>query len=108
MPDYGNIIKKICFESTDKLHANLKICLHHDDIKIREFFNEMVKGYVEKNENIMAFIEEIKEKKAISKNRRAKTKRARLKEKNVIKQFGLDENDIENIFDIIEKERPEL
>ena len=108
MPDYGNIIKKICFDSTDKLHADLKICLHYDNIKIREFFNEIIKGYVEKNEKIIAFVEELREKKAISKSKRTKTKRARFNEKNTIKQFGLNKNEIENIFDILEKERPEL
>jgi len=108
VPDYGNIIKKICFDSTDKLHADLKICLHYDNIKIREFFNEIIKGYVEKNEKIIAFVEELREKKAISKSKRTKTKRARFNEKNTIKQFGLNKNEIENIFDILEKERPEL
>ena len=108
MPDYGSATKKICFDSTDKLHADLKICLHYDDIKIREFFNEIVKGYVEKNDKILAFVDEIKEKKAISKNKRGKVERARTKEKNVVKQCGLSENEIENIFDILEKENPEL
>jgi len=38
MPNYGNINKKICFDSNDKLHADLKIRLHYDEIKIKEFF----------------------------------------------------------------------
>ena len=108
MPDYGNIIKKICFESTDKLHADLKIRLHYDDLKIREFFNDMVLGYVNRNEHVLAFVEELKERKAMSNPRRNKIKRARLKEKETIKQFGLDKNEIENIFDIIEKEHKDL
>ena len=108
MPKYGSIIKKICFDSTDKLHADLKICLHYDDIKIREFFNEVIKGYITKDEDLMVFIEKLKEKKSISKTRRSKTARDSSKQKNMIKQFGLDEDEIENIFDIIEKENPEL
>jgi len=39
LPDYGNTVKQICFDSLDKIHADLKIRLHYDDIKIREFFN---------------------------------------------------------------------
>ena len=49
MPNYGNTVKKICFESTDKLHADLKIRLHYDDLKIREFFIDVVSGYVDRN-----------------------------------------------------------
>ena len=108
MPDYGNIIKKICFESTDKLHADLKIRLHYDDLRIREFLNDVVSGYVERNKHILAFIEELKEKKAMSNPRRNKIKRARLKEEETIKQFGLNKDEIENIFDIIEKEHGDL
>lgn len=108
MPDYGNIIKKICFESTDKLHADLKIRLHYDDLRIREFFIDVVTGYVDRNEHILDFIEELKKRKAMSNPRRNKIKRARLKEEETIKQFGLNKDEIENIFDIIEKEHGDL
>tara|TARA_R110002110_G_scaffold237360_1_gene453230 strand:- start:107 stop:430 length:324 start_codon:yes stop_codon:yes gene_type:complete len=104
MPDYGNITKQICFDSLDKIHADLKIRLHYDDIKIREFFNVIVLGYLEKNEHIMNFIEEIKENKQISKKKRKKVNRSSLKAKEVERSFALNENEIENIFDIIEKE----
>ena len=86
MPDYGNITKQICFD------------------KIREFFNVIVLGYLEKNEHIMNFIEEIKENKQISKKKRKKVNRSSLKAKEVERSFALNENEIENIFDIIEKE----
>ena len=68
----------------------------------------MVLGYVNRNEHVLAFVEELKERKAMSNPRRNKIKRARLKEKETIKQFGLDKNEIENIFDIIEKEHKDL
>jgi len=108
MSDYGDNIKQICFESKAKLHADLKVRLHYDEIKIREFFNGVVVAYVDKNEHIMNFIEELKEKKNLSKTRRNKIKRANEKQKETIKQFGLDKDDIEDIFDILEREHPEL
>ena len=98
------VFKKICFDSNDKLHADLKISLHHDDIKIREFFNLIVKGYIEKDDNIIAFIEKIKKEKKISKIKKKKNKVDLLKRKDTIKKFSLNEKEIENIFDIIEKE----
>lgn len=105
MPNYGKIIKQICFDSTDKLHAELKVRLHYDEIKIKEFFNEVVKAYLNKNEHFMAFIDEIKEQKDISIRKRKQIKRTRLKEKETINKFNLKESEIENIFDILEKEQ---
>ena len=104
MSQYGKTIKQICFESNDKLHADLKIRLHYDGLKIKEFFNKTVEAYVEGNENILAFVEELKKEKSISKTKRNKMNKARQKQKETIKQFGLDKDDIENIFDILEKE----
>jgi|TARA_R110000744_G_scaffold67733_1_gene138031 hypothetical protein len=104
MSQYGKTIKQICFESNDKLHADLKIRLHYDGLKIKEFFNKTVEAYVEGNENILAFVEELKKEKSISKTKRNKMDKARQKQKETIKQFGLDKDDIENIFDILEKE----
>jgi len=108
MSDYGINKKQICFDSTAKLHAELKIRLHYDEIKIRDFFNETIKAYLEKDENIINFIEKIKEKKNISKTRRNKIKKANKKQKNTIKKFSLDKGDIEDIFDILQKEHPDL
>ena len=104
MSQYGKTIKQICFESNDKLHADLKIRLHYDGLKIKEFFNKTVEAYVEGNENILAFVEELKKEKSISKTKRNKMNKARQKQKETIKQFGLDRDDIESIFDILEKE----
>jgi len=105
---YGNTAKKICFQSTDKLHAELKIRLNYDEIKVCDFFNEMVAGYINKNKYVLAFIEELKEKKQISKIKRKKIIKAQQEEKKIIDQFGINKNDIENIFDILEKEHPDL
>ena len=108
MSDYGKNKKQICFDSIAKLHADLKIRLHYDEIKIREFFNEITKAYLEKDDNIMNFIEKLKEKKNMSKPRRNKVKKANVKQKTTVKQFGLDKGDIEDIFDILQKEHPDL
>ena len=100
--------KQICFDSSAKAHADLKIRLHHDSVKIKEFFNEVVGAYIDRNEHIINFIEELKEKKKISKNMRNKIIKERKSRKDTISQFGLNEDEIESIFDIIEKEHPDL
>ena len=53
MSKYGDDIKQVCFEGKAKLHADLKIRLHYDEIKIKEFFNEVVSAYLEKNEHMI-------------------------------------------------------
>ena len=108
MSDYGPNKKQICFESAAKLHADLKIRLHYDNIKIKEFFNEVIEGYIEKNENIMNFIEEVKKKKRMSKAKINGNKKIIKKQKEIVRKFALDAKEIENIFDILEKEHPEL
>jgi glycerol-3-phosphate responsive antiterminator len=108
MSDYGENKKQICFDSTAKLHADLKIRLHHDEVKIREFFNEITRAYVNRDESIINFIEKLKEKKKMSATRRNKIKKANKKQNEIIRKFALDKGDIENIFDIIEKEHPNL
>jgi len=105
MPDYGKTLKQICFDSNDHLHANLKLRLHYDGLKIKEFFNKIVTGYLEKNEYIMNFIEELKEKKQLSQKKRNKINRSSAKAKETERKFALDKSEIENIFDIIEKEQ---
>ena len=104
MSEYGRTVKQICFDSTDQRHANLKIRLHYDDIKIKEFFNAIIEAYVNKNEHFMSFIEELKVQKEISKTKRKKTARANSRARDVERDFGLNESEIEDIFDTIEKE----
>ena len=104
MSDYVDK-KQICFDGNAKTHADLKIRLHNDDIKIKDFFNEVVEAYINRNIHIVDFIEELKEKKKVSKNISAKERKNR---KDIISQFGLNKNEIEDIFDIIEKEHPNL
>lgn len=108
MSDYGASKKQICFDSLVKAHADLKIRLHADDLKIRDFFNEVIQAYVSGDENIVKFVDKLKQKKRISKKLRGKTYQSRRAQKKVVDQFGLSPDEIENIFDIIEKENSDL
>jgi len=108
MSDYGANKKQVCFDSLAKTHADLKIRLHTDDLKIKDFFNEVVLAYVNRDENIVKFIDKLKETKKISKALRSKASQSRRVQKKVVDQFGLSPDEIENIFDIIEKENSNL
>ena len=101
--------KKFVFLDTVENHARLKIRLMYDGLGNSEFFRLIMAGYLDKDENILKFIEAYKEKKSIhNKEKRKKTKKMFEERKETVKQFGLEDSDIDNIFDTMEKEHPDL
>ena len=69
----------------------------------------VVTGYIEQDERMVDFIREYKEKnKVFGKQRLAKTKSLYDKSQQMKDVFGLNESEIEDIFDIIAKENDEL
>ena len=101
--------KQVCFEDFDKNHADLKIRLHYDGLYQNEFFRLMMRKYIDKDENMMEIIDEYKEQKnGQSKLNRKKSKQLIQKGQEVEKQFALNPNEVESIFDLLEKEHPEL
>jgi transcription termination factor NusB len=103
--NYGKIEKKVIFEDTDKRHADLKIRLYNDGLKQGEFFRAIVSGYLEKDEDLLKFLEKYKSQ---SKTRMEKVNKM-LREGNKTKKiFSLDPEEIENIFDIIAEENKDL
>jgi len=101
--------KKILLTDTDKRHADLKLRLHYDGLTQADFFRSLITGYLEKDENIMNFITGVQEGKSIhSKQKRAKSKKLEEEGENLMKKLGLREEEIENIFDLLEEEHPDL
>jgi hypothetical protein len=102
--------KKIVFYDTDKRHADLKIRLHYDGLSQAGFFRAMVSGYLEKDPAVMDFIQRLKGDSNIhSIKKRERTEELMREGGEAEKKFSLlEDDDLENIFDIIEKEFPEL
>ena len=101
--------KKMMFWESPKRQADLKIRLELDGFTQSHFFRAIITGYLDKNENILKYIDEYKEnnktqgiakRKLINKNLR--------NAKDIENKFSLNENEIEDIFDIIAEEFPEL
>lgn len=104
---YGKTDKKILFYDTDKRHAELKIRLQYDGLKQSEFFRAMVTGYLEEDPSIMEYVDAYKESDGRQSGRQQKITQKETKQgRELAKTFA--ENEIENIFDIIERENPEL
>tara|TARA_Y100000034_G_C6893333_1_gene411398 strand:+ start:301 stop:630 length:330 start_codon:yes stop_codon:yes gene_type:complete len=106
-PPYGKKNKKIVFYDTDKRYADLKIRLMHDKISQAQFFRSIVTGYIEQDEDVLNFVDKLKQrtqtKKSVKENRKLITKG-----KELISDLSLDENEKNSIFDLIENESPDL
>ena len=94
---------------TDKRAAELLIRLKHDGLTKTKFFRAILTGYLERDEDIISFLDSFKESPGSqSKNKTKKLKKIEKSEKETKNKFGLDTEDIENIFDMLEKEHPDL
>ena len=101
--------KKITFYENEKTQVDFRVRLKYDSMNQSEFFRAMIAGYLNQDRRIIEFLEEYKEKYEVQgKPRRRKSRILRDQGKKVKKQFSLDDEMIESIFDIIEKEHPDL
>ena len=101
--------KRIIFDDTDIRHAQLKIQLQYDGLTQAEFFRSLLTGYLEKNEEIISYINSYKS----SKGTQSKTKMKIIQSeeeaaKDTMSKFGFGDEELEDIFDIIANEHPEL
>tara|TARA_R110002020_G_scaffold103019_4_gene241348 strand:- start:696 stop:1055 length:360 start_codon:yes stop_codon:yes gene_type:complete len=101
--------KKIMFYDTAKRRTDLNIKLKYDNLKQSEFFRMMITGYLDCDPHILSFVEEYKEEMEIHNvAKRRKSKALRKKSEETKKNFSLDDSDIEDLFDIIAEEHPDL
>jgi hypothetical protein len=110
-PKYGTLSKKVIFYDSDKRYADLKIRLQHDGISQAHFFRGIVTGYLMQDGDILAYVDKLKASKNIGKRSKKSIKRERElinSGKEVLDKLALGDEEIENIFDILEKQNPDL
>lgn len=95
--------KKIVFYEDDATHARFRLQLQYDGIRQATFFKMIINSYIEKDPFLMEYIYKFME------NKRSKrTKKKILKDvrqaKKISDDFGLNENEIKDIFDMIAAE----
>jgi hypothetical protein len=106
---YGDNTKKVVFYDTDKRHADLKIRLQHDDITQNDFFRALVTAYIKADSRVVEYLNEWRlENKKQSKAKIKISKETLVEGEETKRKFGLDEATLENIFDILEKHRPDF
>lgn len=97
--------KKFMFYDTEENQVKLKIRCGYDGMSQSQFFRIMIAGYVEEDDLLIAYIKKCKEKYG-TQGQQKRNKVGQLdKEKKLLEsKFSLKEEEIENIFDMIETE----
>ena len=110
-PKYGTLSKKVIFYDSDKRYADLKIRLQYDGISQAHFFRGIVTGYLMQDGDILAYVDKLKASKNIGKRSKKSIKQERElinSGKEMLNKLALGDEEIENIFDILEKQNPAL
>ena len=102
---YGKNDKRIVFTDTDHRHAQLLVRLRTDGLKQSQFFRNLITGYIEQDERIVSFFDDIKTQ---SQKRKTKSNKLRKAGKELMNATGFSDEQIEDIFDLIAEEHPEL
>tara|TARA_Y100001972_G_C7587065_1_gene294356 strand:+ start:351 stop:677 length:327 start_codon:yes stop_codon:yes gene_type:complete len=102
---YGKLNKRIVFTDNDHRHAKFTIRLKHDNLKQSDFFRGIITGYLNNDERICSYIDDIKPQ---SKTKKQKSKKLIQQGQDNLENFGFSERELSNLFDIIEEEHPEL
>tara|TARA_R110002110_G_scaffold320515_2_gene533243 strand:+ start:151 stop:483 length:333 start_codon:yes stop_codon:yes gene_type:complete len=103
--DYGNLTKKIVFVENDHRQAQLIIKLQHAGMTQSAFFRHLITGFLSGDPRLISYIDDVSD---YSKVRKAKTKRLREEGQTTLKESGLSEQQLVDIFDIIAEEHPDL
>jgi hypothetical protein len=103
-------LAKITFFLDPRLHEDLRIRIHYDGFKTQsEFFRACVISYLEKNQEFTTFVDYYKQSEKLqSKANIKKSIKLRMRGEDLMKKLRITEEEVENIFDLIEEEIPEL
>ena len=103
-------LASVSFFLHPRIHEELKIRLYYEGFATQsEFFRACTLSLLEKNEKFMEFLDHYRENEGLmSKAKLRKSKKLREDGKDLMKELGITKEDVENIFDLIEEEIPEL
>ena len=97
--------KKVIFTDNPHRHAKLVMKLKYLQITQSKFFRHIVTGVLADDPRIMNYVEEI-----VDRSKKRKNKADKLTEKGIeqYNELGFSDDEMENIFDMIESEFPDL
>jgi len=104
--------KKIVFYDSIKRHADLKIRLQYDGLSQANFFRGIVTGYLSQDKDVLNFVDKLKSSKKFGQSQNKKDVReSRVlikKGKDISNKLSFGEDEIEDIFDLLEKANPDF
>jgi uncharacterized protein YeeX (DUF496 family) len=103
--NYGKNNKRIIFTDTDHRHAQLTLKLKNDGMTQAKFFRSLITGYLSDDDRIRDYVMDSGD---LSKQRKQRNIKLREKGKQNIQDLGLSSDQLENIFDLISEEFPDL
>jgi hypothetical protein len=103
--DYGKNNKRIIFTDTDHRHAQLTLKLKNDGMTQAKFFRSIISGYLNDDERIRDYVVENGN---LSIKKKQQNIKARQRGKDSLSEMGLSNEQVEDIFDLISEEFPEL
>ena len=103
--EYGKLNKRIVFTENDHRHAKFTIRLKHDNLRQSDFFRGIITGYLNNDDRICSYIDDIKPQ---SKTKKQKSKKLIQQGQGNLENFGFSEKELSNLFDIIEEDHPEI
>jgi len=107
--DGRNKEKKIVFSDTHIRHAQLKVRLDYDGLSQAEFFRSIITGYLNKDKDLIEYIQSYKSSKGIQSKRNTKyVEDDNKKSSELLGKFGIKSDELEDIFDLIAEEHPDL
>ncbi len=103
--NYGKNNKRIIFTDTDHRHAQLTLKLKDDGMTQAKFFRALITGYLTDDERIRNYIVDSGD---LSKEKKQRNTKMRNEGKEITRDLGLSNDQVENIFDLISEEFPDL
>ena len=102
---YGQSTKRIVFTESDHNHAKLILKLKHDGLTQAAFFRSLMGAYIEGDPRIQSVIDDLKTQ---SQKHKKGSQKLRTRGIQNLKELALNNDEIENIFDLLEEEYPDL
>jgi len=103
--DYGKLNKRIVFTENDHRHVNFLMKLKTIGFTQSKFFRCIITGFINDDPRLYDFIDDISD---VSKKKKSKSKKLRNAGAQRNSDFGLNDDEVDNLFDLIAEEFPTL
>ncbi len=107
--EYGQSTKRIVFKVSDHEHAKLIVRLRHNSLTQAEFFRAIIDAVNTDDDTMLSFISDyVSSKQKLNKQRIKKNRKLIQQGRQLANDFSLSDDEVEDVFDLIAQEFPEL